>query len=299
MNELFDKLVLRFIFTAYIGLTLYLYKYLHRYLYPTVRGQLMKIFYPEKNACDTLHFFSRLLGIGIIYGQFYFSLNDGILLALFDFLIRATLAFVFYLTSLYILESIVLGNFEYSTEILKNKNMPYAIITLTHSLGMAFLINKVLQVAGNSIVLMLIFWLFSLILVALSFKAFPLVCKLPFNSLIIQKNNTIAFAYLGIFWGWVVIIHSAFGQELKDIRWYSVLFILKILLSLIILPIFLKLLHFIFNIETKNIFGAEDDPSNNIDIGQGIFHGVIFITACYLTSVITGQIYFGNFYPVF
>jgi len=299
MNELFDKLILRFIFTAYICLTLYLYKYVHRYLYPTVRGQLMKTFYPEKNTCDTLHFFSRLLGIGIIFGQFYFSLNDGILLALFDFLLRSTLAFVFYLTSLYVLESIVLGNFEYSTEVLKNKNMPYAIIAMSHSVGMAFLMNKVLQVSGNSIILMLIFWLFSLILIGLSFKAFPLVCNLPFNRLVVQKNNAIAFAYLGIFWGWVVIIYYAFGQDLKDIRWYTILFILKILLSLIILPIFLRALRFIFNIETKNIMNSDDDQFENFDVGAGIFHGVMFTTACYLTSVITGQIHFGSFYPVF
>lgn len=299
MNELFDKLILRFIFTAYVCLTLYLYKYVHRYLYPTVRGQMIKAFYPEKNTCDTLHFFSRLLGIGIIYGQFYFSLNDGILLALFDFFVRSSLAFIFYLTSLYVLESIVLGNFEYSTEVLKNKNMPYSIITMAHSIGMAFLINKVLQISGNSIILMLILWLFSLILIAVSFKAFPLVCNLPFNRLIIQKNNAIAFAYLGVFWGWVVIIHSAFSQDLKDIRWYSVLFILKILLSLIILPIFLRALRKIFNIEIKNILDTDDDQIENFEVGSGIFHGVIFTTASYLTSIITGQIYFGSFYPVF
>lgn len=299
MNELFDKLILRFIFTLYICFSLYLYKYLHQYLYPTVRGQLLKNFYPEKNTCDTLHFFSRLLGIGIIYGQFSFSLNDGIMLALFDFLIRSLVAFIFYLVSLYVLESIVLGNFEYSTEIIKNKNMPYTLISVAHSIGLAFIINKVLHISGNSIIVMLVFWPLSLILLGVSFKIFPMICKLPFNRLMIQKNIAIAFAYIGIFWGWSVIIYSALDQEMKDIRWYTLFFILKILLSLIILPLFLRGITFIFNIQDKNILASSEDQVENFEPGVGIYYGILFSTACYLTSIITGQINFGSFYPVF
>lgn len=298
MNELFDKLIIRLVFTVFICLMLFIYKHMHRFLYPSTRSQMFKRFYPARNPADSVHFFSRLIGIGIIYSEFHFTMSDGVPLALLDFMLQSCIIFAFYLLSIFVIESITLHNFEYSDEILKNKNMAYALVCATHSIGLAFVLNTVLEVSGDSIVMVIFLWLFCMVLMGLATKTFPLLSKISFNRPMIQKNTAVAFSYMGIFWGWTMIIASSLNHELNDLKNYIIRVILKILLSLIILPLFKKGIILVFNIQESES-GVAGDSQGELSLGQGLCEGVIFATICYLTSIITGRIHFGTFYPVF
>ncbi|MCO4792429.1 MAG: hypothetical protein KC493_01860 [Bacteriovoracaceae bacterium] len=302
MNELFDKLILRIVFTIFMLFLLYLYKYAHSFLYPSSRQQLFKRFFPIKNSPDTMILVSRILGIGLLFSQFYFFMSEGFLYALLDFFLEASIGFMIYLTSIYILESIVLFNFEYQDEVLKRKNYAYSIISMAHSIGFAYILKVVLAVSNHSVIMLFFLWLFAIVLIGFATKSFGIISKLPFNRLLVQKNLGLAFSYLGFFWGWTLIISSSINNELIDIRWFSIQVILKIVLSLIIIPIFRKglLIIFKFHDEIEKEIVIDNKPENQEKtLGYGIYEGSIFFASCFLTTVITGHINFGTFYPVF
>ncbi|MBT3586875.1 MAG: hypothetical protein HN509_18330 [Halobacteriovoraceae bacterium] len=302
MNELFDKLILRIVFTGFMCLILFLYKYAHRFLYPSSREQMFKRFFPSKNSPDTLHLFSRLIGISVLFSEFHFDLDERLPIALSMFAIQATLTCFIYLASIYIIESIVLYNFEYSDEILKRKSFPYAIISFAHSIGIAYILKIVLAVSNNSLILLLFLWLFSLVILGFATKTFSILSKLNFNRLLVQKSMTLAFSYTGFIWGWTLIIASALNHQVVDIRWYGIQVILKILLALIILPIFRRSLIWIFKIQDDfdpELKGESNQNTQEVDFGYGVFEGSIFFTCCFLTTVITGNINFGTFYPIY
>ena len=301
MNELFDKLILRIIFTVFLIMILYIYKYAHSVLYPSAKQQLFKRFFPSKNTSDTIHLMSRILGIGIIFSELYFFISDGILYALLDFFIESSLTFILFILSTFILDSIVLYNFEFEEEILKKKNYAYAIVSLAHAVCSAYLLKVVLAVSNHSIIMLIFLWLFGLVLIGFSTKTFSYLSKLPFNRLLVQKNLGVSLSYLGFLVGWTIIITSSLNNKLEDISLYSVQTLLKIVLSLIIIPIFRKGLVFIFRLQ-EEITPEEQSESSEDQVrslGYGVFEGVTFFTSCYLTTVITGNINFGTFYPIF
>jgi uncharacterized membrane protein YjfL (UPF0719 family) len=305
MNEISDKLILRIIFTIFVCLALYLYKYAHLLLHRSSRSQLIKKFYPSKNPADTLHLFARILGVGLIYSEFYFNLSDGIVWTLIDFFVQSIIIFFIYLVTIYVVESIVLYNFEYQDEILKKKNLSYAIICFTNSLGLAYLFKNVLAVSSSSFELLLILWLFSMVVLGIALKAFTYITQVNLNFLIMQKNISIAFIYMGYFLGFILILSSSLSHDLENIKWYSIQVLLKILLSLIILPFFRKGIMWVFNLSDdfesngNNTTRTSGDELKEPELGYGIYQGVLIFTSCFLTTVITGQVHFGNFYPAF
>ncbi len=303
MNELYDKLILRVVFTILVCGVIYVYRQAHLILYPSIKHQLLKKFFPAKNSTDTIHLFSRIIGLGIIFSNFQINLSNGFTVALIGVCIESLLLIIIYLGSIYIIESIVLYNFEYSDEILKRKNYSYAIICFSHSIGMAFLINTILKVSSNSLLIIFFLWLFSMVLVGFGAKLFPMISKLSFNRLLVQKNIAISLSYTGFIWGQCFVISSALDHTLTDIKWYSIQVILKILLSIIIIPIFRKGLIVIFKIQDEleilNKNSEKKTHNNDIEIGYGIYEGSIIFTACYLTTIITSHITYGNFYPNF
>jgi hypothetical protein len=301
MNELFDKLILRIFFTLFMCFMLYMYKYAHGYLYPSSRKQFFKNFYPSKNPADTIHLFSRLLGIGLVFSQFTFYMSDGILYALFDFFVLSTIATMIFLASIYIIESIVLYNFEYIDEILKRKNLSFSIISAIQAISIASIMRTILVTANDTLILLLFLWLFAIVIFGFASKSYKYISKLSFQRLLIQKDISIAISYGGYIFGWSIIINSALIHDLKTIgiKIYCIQVVLKILLSIIIFPIFKKCLTFIFQI--KDDYEKKTPTPENLspDLGYGIYEGVTFLTAALLTSVITGGINFGTFYPVF
>lgn len=302
MNELFDKLILRIVFTLFLCGILFIYKYAHSFLYPSSRTQIFKRFFPSKNSADTIHLFSRLIGIGIIFSEFYFTMSDKFYLVLIDFFVHATLVSFIYLVSIYIIESIVLYNFEYHDEIIKRKNTSYALISFSNAIAVAYILKGVSSVSQSSIVILLFLWLLSMVLLGFATKSYSLISKLSFNRLLVQKNLAVGLSYLGFIWGWALVINSSFNHELLNIKWYSIHVILKLILALIIIPIFRSGLIFIFKLQDDFNSTSKTKASSadtGAEIGYGVYEGAIFFTSCFLTTVITGNINFGNFYPVF
>jgi len=301
MNELFDKLIIRLVFTGFICLMLFLYKYAHSFLYPSSRHQMFKRFFPSKNSSDTLHLFSRLIGIGIIFSEFYFNMSDGPLLALLDFFLQSIFACALYLGSIYIIESIVLYNFEYQDEIIKRKNIPYALISFSHSIGLAYILKTVLAVAQTQFIMLIFLWLFAIVLVGFATKTYSTISKLSFNRLLVQKNMAVGISYLGFLWGWILIISSSLNHALVEVKWYTIQVILKILLSLIIIPIFRNGLIWIFKVQDDLVQETKEKNNELIqaEFGYGVYEGALFFTSSFLTTVITGNVNFGTFYPLF
>lgn len=144
-------------------------------------------------------------------------------------------------------------------------------------------------------------WLFTMVIVGFATKTYPLVSKLQFNKLLIQKNIPLSLSYSGFFLGICLIITSSINHEIVDVKEYVIHTCLQILLSLIILPVFRKGLILAFSIQ-ETITTNEVDQNKEIEnptVGYGVYEGLLFLASCYLTSVITDQIYFGTFYPRF
>lgn len=281
---------------------LFLYKYVHGSVHPSSRTQILKKFSPLKNAADTIHLFSRLIGLGIIISEFYFSMSKGIGYAIFDFFLQATIAFVIFMASTFVIESIVLYNFEYNDEVIRRKNISYATITFSNSLGIAYLLKTVLMVSEHSIIYLVFLWLFSLVILGFACKSYKYVSKLSLQKLVVQQKISIALSYTGFFWGWVVIISSSLNHQLEDMSSYSIQVLLKVLLALIVYPIILKGLHWVFRIQEIEF---KTDEKEHLELEEnelqsyGIYEGAMFFTTCFLTSVITGHIHYGTFYPIF
>jgi uncharacterized membrane protein YjfL (UPF0719 family) len=296
MNELLDKLIIRFLFALLICLVLIIYKYAHIFLYPSSRQQLFRRFYPTQNAPDTIHLFSRILGIGIIFSHLSINMSYGIFWASLNFFIESILIFSMYLGSIYLLESMILYNFEYTDEIVKRKNYAYSLVSFVHALGVATVLAQIFTASQHSIILLLILWLFSIVMVGLTAKAYPFLSKLPFNKLLIQKNLAIAFSYGGHILGWTLLIANALKNETRDVQWYAVQIILKLLLAIIIFPLFCRGLTYVFRIQEEQEITQTSGEDIERDLGHGIYEGCLFLTACFLTAVVTEHIHFEHFY---
>jgi uncharacterized membrane protein YjfL (UPF0719 family) len=216
-------------------------------------------------------------------------LFEGFFYALFDFFVTATITYVLYLLAIYVIESIVLYDFDYNDEISKKKNIAYAIISFAHSLGLAFLIQTSVKVSTDAtrhvIVFIVFLWLIMAVMLGFATKTYRLVSKLKFSPLLSEKNLAVGFSYMGFFWGWVIIMANALNLPMNDLKSYWVGVILKILLGLIILPIFKEALKFIFHIQ-----GELEEGDRGVSYGYGIYEGALFITSAFLTTVITGNI---------
>lgn len=299
MAEIFDRLVIRLLLAAFVCLMIYLYRYAHVIFYPTVKRQVLKKINPSENPADTLHLFSRLVGISIIFSSISFNESSGFFLSLFHFAVWGTIAIVLYLLSVFIIESIVFYNFDYTDEILKRKNMSYALISFCHAIVIAYLTRTVMMEAENSLIILLVLWLYMMVIVGFSVKYFSFISKLSFNRLLIQKNLSLCFSYGGFSLGAGIVIASCFDQEHYDITVYCIQVLLKTILSLMIFPIFKVGLSRLFPIKLSS---EQDYKGTDLEIqslGYGLYEGCVFISGAILTTMIVNRIQFGTIYPFF
>ena len=300
MAEIFDRLIIRVLLAAFVCLMMYVYRYAHVIFYPSVKRQVLKKINPAENPADSLHLFARLIGIALIFSSVSFNETSGFFLSIFHFAVWGLIAIVLYLLSLYIVESIVFYNFDYTDEILKRKNMSYAVISFCHSVVIAFLTRTVMSEAENSLIILLVLWLYMLVIVGISVKYYSLISRLTFNRLLIQKNLSLCFSYGGFALGAGIIIASCFDQEHYDITIYCIQVLLKTILSLIIFPIFKKGLIYIFPIKLGETGGHESQiESDRQSYGYGFYEGAVFIAGAILTTMIVNRIQFGTIYPFF
>lgn len=270
---------------------------------------------------DTIHLFGRILGVGIILSEFNFSLNFGLGMAIYDLIVSSAIVFTIYLGSLYVLESVMLSQYEYAEEILKKKNVAYGLCCFGNAVAMAFLAKVILSISKDSLIMLVILWLFSMVITGFAVKTYDLISKLPFHKLMYQKNVAIGLAYCGFIWGQTIIICNGLNHELIEIKIYSLNFLVKIALSALIFPLLKKAIQIIYQLKeteaetlgvlttsTREAFlEADNGPitiagqkgQDNIPPGLGLFEGIVLMTSAFLTTVITGHIDFGSFYPVF
>lgn len=301
MNEVFDQLLIKFIFASYLCLLIFIYKYAHGIIYP-LKYKIHYRFIPSKNISETLHLLTRIFGIALIFSSFNISLEQGIPYALLDIFLLGSCAVFLFIISTYIIESIVMYNFEYIDEVEKKKNIAYSLISVVHTIGLSLIISTVLKNSLESITLILFSWLFSMVIIGLLSKGHSFYSKLPFNRLVLQSDLSVAFSYAGYFIGWSLIITSALNHPIYDMRWYAISSVLKILMALIFIPLFLKILIFIFNIheDFNPKESAQDDRLyRDKTLAYGVYEGIIFIAGCFLTIAISEQITFGSFYLSF
>ncbi|MGE3611642.1 MAG: DUF350 domain-containing protein [Bacteriovoracaceae bacterium] len=300
MAEIFDRLVIRLLLAAFVCIMIYLYRYAHVIFYPTVKRQVIKKINPTENPADTLHLFSRLVGISMIFSSVSFNESSGFFLSLFHFAVWGTIAIVLYLLSVFIIESIVFYNFDYTDEVLKRKNMSYALISFCHSIVIAYLTRTVMMEAENSLIILLVLWLYMMVIVGFSTKYFTMISKLSFNRLLIQKNLSLCFSYGGFSLGAGIVIGSCFDQEHYDITIYCIQVLLKTVLSLIIFPIFKIGISKLFPVRLTQDQGQGGVIDSEMQsLGFGIYEGCVFISGAILTTMIVNRIQFGTIYPFF
>ncbi len=296
MNEIFDKLLIRILFTVFICIALFLYKYAHLFLYPSHKKQVFKKIYPSENYIDTLHIFSRLIGVALIFSALEFNEYIGISISTFHFFLWSIIGFTFYLLSIYILENIIFYNFDYKDEVLKRKNAAYGLVSFSNTICLAFIIKSVFKESENSLIILIILWLFALVLYGISTKLYRYVSTLSFNSMMIQKNLGMGVSYSGFLFGNMIILKAAFSHEHHEIQSYLILVLLKTLLGILIFPLFRTGITYIYKIQEPQKVEIQDE---NPHLGHGVYDGAIYITCALLTSIIIGQIHFGTIYPFF
>jgi len=280
---------------------IYLYRYAHIFIFPSSKQHILKGFSPTHNATETLLIFSRILGLALIYSDFHFNMSQGIFYALLNFFLSSILIFFSYLISLYLIESIILYNFEYVDEIHKRKNFAYAIVNSANALAIAYVLKMIVHSFQDSFILFLFLWLLGIIFLGVACKCFTLISKMPFNRLVFQRHTSVALSYLGHLLAASLIIGSAFNTPYKEMKWYLIDIVMKVLMGLLIYPLLLWGITLVLRI--SNVKGVFEDFATNEayyepELGYGIYEGLLFFTCGLLTMLITGQINFGTFYPV-
>lgn len=296
MNEIFDKLIIRILFTIFICLAIWGYRYIHVLFFPSQKKQFFNKVYPLENQADTLHVFSRLLGLSIIFSSMEFNEHSGVLFSVLHFVTWSFLSILLYLLSLYITESIIFPKFTYADEILKKKNLTYATVNLANAVSVSFLIKSVISESEESLIISSILWLFILSIYGIVLKFYRLISALQFEQLMIQKNLNLAYSFSGFIMAATIVLISSFNHEHHELVAYMIQTVLKILLAMLIFPIFRVGLTFIYKIDQSPEEAEKDIFEGH---GIGVYEGVTFLSSGFLTSIVIGQIHFGTIYPIF
>lgn len=294
MNEIFDRLLIRIILVGVVLLVMGIYNFAHFIFYPTVKSQIRKRFNPSENPAETLHLFSRATGFVIILSSLRFDEGHGILLSLFHMVVWGTLTSGLYLGSLFLMDSIVMYNFEYKDEVLKRRNITYGLICAAHALATAHVTRAVVDQSENSLVILFLLWLLAMVVMGFGSKYFTLISKLPFNAMVTNQNPAVAISYLGFTLGLGWLVAESFGQEHFDVTVYCIQVLLKVLLSLIIYPLFKRGLRALLKAEQ-----VDQGHTEALNWGLGVYEFTLFLSSAVLTSMIVNHIHFGTIYPFF
>ena len=128
-------------------------------------------------------------------------------------------------------------------------------------------------------------------------RSYPQLSKLSFNKLLIQKDLSLAFSYSGFILGITVIMIASFSMNILSWQEYTVQVSLNIIKACLVFPIFRFAIRYVFRIKDPTL-NMKEVNTQLLNMGYGIYEGVNFFTACFLTSVIIKRLEFGSFYPV-
>jgi hypothetical protein len=296
MNEILNQLIIRILFVIFIVVLLVIYKYIHIWAYPSKNKQFTKIIYPAENAADSLHAFGRIIGIALVFSNISAFDGHNVFYSSINFFFKSFICFAFYIGSLFITEGIVFYNFTYEDEILKKKNMAYALISFSNCIALAFIIRTVFFESQHSFILLFILWLFSICIYGFVLRSFRWISQMSFKKMLIHKNISLAISFLGYSIAATILILSALSQKHDVFEFFDYLIqiIMKMILGVLIFPLIKKMMIIIFRISDE----LETNEQMS-EIGFGVFEGTIFLAAALLTTMVTAQINFGTIYPVF
>ena len=301
MNEIFDKLIIKILITSFILGIVFLYKYIQIAILNRSKSFSLKSIFPQKNPAHAIHITSRILGLAIILSDFSFFLSDGLFMALFDFLIYSLSLVILYGLSIYVFESIALYNFSFEDEIYKRKNISFSCITFALSISSAFIIKRIFYISQGSLINLLFLWLFTTVLFGFALKTFQLITEKNLNQVVLQKNMYSAITHMGFSLSWTLLITAALDVEINNYTRFMIFSIIQIVLSIIIFPIFYtgisKILGINKSIISRTAKASESGNILDVEDKSGINDALIFLSTAYFTSIITGQVHFGSFYP--
>lgn len=291
MNEIFDRLLIRFLLVAVVLAVLVIYHYAHHAFYPTVKGQFARRYNPSENPADSLHLFARMTGFVMILSSLGFDERHGVLLSLFNFVVWGGLISALYLGSLYLVESIVLFNFEYKDEVIKRKNLTYSLVCASHALAIAHVTRVVVNKSENSLIILFVLWLLAMVVMGFGSKYFAALSKMNLDRLITNHNPAAGISYAGFTLGLGWLVGESFGHDHFDITMYCIQVLLKILLALLIFPL--------FRWGLISLMKPTDETVGVVNWGYGIYECALFLTCAVMTSMIVNHIQFGTIYPFF
>jgi uncharacterized membrane protein YjfL (UPF0719 family) len=211
----------------------------------------------------------------------------------FNIFLWGIASFIIYLASLYLAESIVLTTFDYKTEVLKKENLSYSVVTFFIAISTALIIRQIVTESENSLIILIMLWLLAMVIFGLSARVFHYFSKQVLAQDIYQKILGAPLSFSGYILGISIIIMTSFQQEHYDIKSYSLRIILKILLSFLIFPLFIKGLKKLFRMN-DHLEYSESSPNANISTAKGIFEGGLFLSAALLTLLIVFNVQFSG-----
>ncbi len=294
MEEIFDQLLTKIMFSILLIVMLVAYRFLHLLLYPHAKKQVMTLYSPFENIADTIHYYARIIGICIVFTSFEVHLFDNILTGVFHFIFWVLVDIIFYLLALYILELVILHAFQYQQEILKRRNLCYAIINATIAICLAVLIRNIVTIADYSIPFMIILWLFMVVVFGLLAKQYHLVSRFSFSKSIFSQDMGVVFSYVAFLVSVTLIVYYSFSQTEKSVGNYIISTLTHLMLCGILLPLFFYGVQKVFLVTQKMIIPIYQQDKN-LQFGVGLTEAMLFLTAALLTVIV---VFGANLYSV-
>lgn len=298
MEEIFDHLIIRFVFAITLCFLLYSYKYLHFLLYPSGKKQVLQLFNPLTNTADSIHYFGRLIGMGVIFLSYDIHFYDNLPQTIFYFSFWSTVDIGIYLLTMTILEGILFYKFDYQQEILKRKNITYATLSAFLSINAAFILKKAISLSEHSVPTLVTIWLLGLVLFALIAKQYSFFSIFNFSKQIYSRDNGVLFSFTAFITCISVLLTKAMETEAISLTNYLGNFLVKVLLCSIFMPIFYQVIKMIYLVKQKMTLVIYDHTVNGkeLPLALGILEAMLFC----LTSFMTYAVVFGiNIYNHF
>ena len=285
MEEIFDQLLTKIMFSFLLLIMLIGYRFLHLLLYPHAKKQVLSLYNPFENLSDSIHYFARIVGISIVFTSFEVHLFDNLLMGVFHFVFWVLVDIVFYLLALYILELVVLHAFQYQQEILKRKNLCYAIINASISICLALLVRNIVKIADYSIPFMIILWLFVVVVFGLLVKQYHLISRFSFSKSVFAQDYGVAISYVGFLTANTIIIYYSFSQTQKSVGNFITSTLTHLLLCGILLPIFFYGVQKIF-LATQKMTLPLYIQDKELQYNLGLTEAMLFLSSALLTIIV-------------
>jgi hypothetical protein len=294
MEEIFDQLLTKIMFSVLLIIMLIAYRFLHLLLYPHAKKQVMNLYSPFENLPDTIHYYARIIGICIVFTSFEVHLFDNLYMGVFHLVFWILVDIVFYLLALYILELVILHAFQYQQEILKRRNLCYAIINATIALCLAVLIRNIVTIADYSIPFMIILWLFMVVVFGLLAKQYHLVSRFSFSKSVFSQDVGVVFSYVGFLISTTLIVYYSFSQTQKSVGNFIISTLTHLLLCGILLPLFFYGIQKVF-LMTQKMTIPIYQQEKNLQYGVGLTEAMLYLSAALLTVIV---VFGANLYSV-